>query len=105
MNYVIVRHKVKNYERWKEEFDEHYHAKKKEAEFGKGFLLRNSGDPNEVVLMVELRDMEKARQFFSSTHLKEAMEEGGVIEKPDIYMLQLVEELKPAELVSTFTKH
>jgi hypothetical protein len=56
-----------------------------------GYLLRNSDDPNEVVIFLELDDIEKARQFVQSEDLRKSMERSGVADQPDVYFLDLVD--------------
>lgn len=59
MPYLIIRHKVEDYDRWKPVFDGHGLTR---AEFGStGYqLLRSDDDPNELVMMVEVSDLEGA---------------------------------------------
>lgn len=91
MAYVMIRHKVRDYEAWKAVFDEHGVARK-EAGSGGGYLLRNLDDPNELVIFLRWDDLEKARAFVGSQDLKEAMARAGVADHPGIYFLELVEE-------------
>ena len=48
-------------------------------------LLRNTDDPNEVVILFEAKDIQKAKEFAGSADLREAMQNAGVVDKPDIY--------------------
>ena len=50
-------------------------------------LLRNMDDPNEVILLFEVKDLKKAKEFTASANLREAMQDAGVVDKPDIYFL------------------
>jgi hypothetical protein len=50
-------------------------------------LLRDTDDPNEVILLFEAEDMKKAKEFTASSDLRESTQEAGVIDKPDIYFL------------------
>ena len=88
MPYILIRHKVEDYSKWKPVFDEHNSARKAVGSKG-GYLLRNSDDPNEVVIFLELDDIEKARQFVQSEDLRKSMERSGVADQPDIYFLDL----------------
>ncbi len=90
MPYILVRHKVEDYAKWKSLFDEHGAARKASGSKG-GYLLRNIDDPNEVVIFVEMDDLEKARQFVQSEDLRQAMERGGLADQPDVYFLDLVD--------------
>jgi hypothetical protein len=50
MTYMLIRHKVKDYEKWKPVFDEHSALRKANGSRG-GRLFRNADDPNETVIM------------------------------------------------------
>ncbi len=90
MPYILVRHKVEDYAKWKPVFDEHGAARKAIGSKG-GYLFRNFDDPNEVVMYMEVDDLEKARQFVQSEDLRQAMERGGLADQPDVYFLDLVD--------------
>jgi hypothetical protein len=51
------------------------------------YLLRGADDNNEVVLLFEAQDLNRAKAFTASADLREKMQEVGVIDKPDIYFL------------------
>jgi uncharacterized protein (DUF1330 family) len=88
MPYILIRHKVKDYTKWKPVFDEHGATRKASSSKG-GYLLRNIDDANEVVIFMEMDDLEKARQLVQSEDLRQAMERSGVADQPDIYFLDL----------------
>jgi uncharacterized protein (DUF1330 family) len=90
MPYILIRHKVEDYSKWRPVFDEHGAARKAIGSKG-GYLLRNTDDPNEVVMLIEVDDLEKARQFVQSEDLRQAMERSGVADQPDVYFLDLVD--------------
>lgn len=87
MSYMMVRHKVKDYDAWKPGYDAHLPAREA-AGLREVYLLRNADDPQEVIALFEASDLEKARAFSASEDLKEKMQEVGVIDRPDIYFLQ-----------------
>jgi hypothetical protein len=51
-------------------------------------LLRNLDKPNEVFLLFEVKDVEKAKEFGASANLRDAMQDAGVVDKPDLYLLE-----------------
>ncbi|HEY5770513.1 MAG TPA: hypothetical protein VIS71_11770 [Terrimicrobium sp.] len=87
MPYVLIRHKVADFSKWKPAYDAHLPARQ-EAGLRDVHLLRNIDDPTEVVLLFEAEDLRKAREFTVSSDLAEKMQEAGVVEKPDIYFLK-----------------
>ena len=86
MPWILVRHKVKDRNKWKAAFDEDSSSRKEMGSKG-GYLYGNADDPNEVIILLEVDDLEKARQFAQSDDLKEAMEKGGVVGQPDIVFI------------------
>jgi hypothetical protein len=70
MTHVLVRHKVADFAKWKAVYDNHAGARQS-AGLKEKHLLRNLDNPNEVVLLFEAADLQKARQFASSSDLRE----------------------------------
>lgn len=92
MTFVVVRHKVQDYARWKPAFDDHGASRKKGGSRG-ARILRNVKDPNEVVVITEWPDTAAAQAFVDDPSLKDAMMKAGVADRPDIYLLDEVEVL------------
>ena len=90
MTYMLVRHKVENYENWKPVFEEHGSTRRESGSKGVR-LFRNAEAPNETVILLEWDDLEKARRFAQSEDLRETMERAGVADEPDIYFLEEVD--------------
>jgi hypothetical protein len=86
MRYLLVRHKVAEFEQWKSAYDAHLPARQK-AGLKEERLLRNIDDPNEVLILFETEDLQKAREFIDAADLRAAMENAGVVDKPDFYHL------------------
>jgi hypothetical protein len=86
MNYVIIRHKVEDFNKWKPAYDQHLHARKA-AGLKDVHVWRNLENPNEVVLLFEVADIAKAKEFSGSPELREAMQEAGVLGPPDVIFL------------------
>ncbi len=51
-------------------------------------LFRNADDPNEVMLLFSVEDVDKAKAFTGSDDLRQTMENAGVSDKPDFYFLK-----------------
>ena len=92
MPYITIRLKVKDYDAWKPEFDAQGPTRAAAGCKG-GHLLRGIDDLNEVVIFFEWDTLENARQFISAPGMKQAMEEAGVIDQPDVYFLENQESL------------
>jgi heme-degrading monooxygenase HmoA len=86
MPYLLVRHKVEDYARWRPMYDEHAATRKAGGSTG-GRVFRSADNPNEVVILLEWDDLEKARQFAQSEDLRQTMQRAGVVDQPDVYFL------------------
>ena len=85
-NYVLVRHRVTEFAEWKRVFDLH-EAKRAEAGLSVVHVLRSADDPHLVVLMLKASDVSRAKAFAASLDVKEAMQKGGVMDRPEAYFL------------------
>ena len=70
MMHVLVRHKVSDYNRWKDAFDSHLTTRKRAGETGFR-VFHNVDDPREVVLLLDWESIEEARKFMTSDELRE----------------------------------
>jgi quinol monooxygenase YgiN len=87
MMHVLVRHKVSDFNRWKEAFDSHLATRKRAGETGFR-LFHSADDPREVVLLLDWRSAEEARKFMTSEELRSAMEKAGVVGSPEVHYLE-----------------
>jgi uncharacterized protein YeaO (DUF488 family) len=85
-SFVLVRHKVRDFSEWKRGYDAHL-PKRTEAGLTEKHLLQSASDPNEVVLLLEAKDQNRAKAFVESADLRETMQKVGVVDKPDVYFL------------------
>lgn len=86
MEYVLVRHKVEDYVKWRKVFDQ-YSPRRGESGFGHGKLFRSSEDRSEIYLLFEIRDSEKVRRFFEEDRFAEVMKAGGGLSQPIVSFL------------------
>lgn len=84
---LLIRHKVQDYGTWESVFDEHESTRRANGSLG-GRQFRNAIDPNELLLLLEWDDLERARLFADSDDLREAMAQAGVTDRPDIWLLE-----------------
>jgi quinol monooxygenase YgiN len=87
MMHILVRHKVSDYNRWKDAFDSHLTTRKRAGETGFR-LFHNVEDPHEVILLLDWESTELARKFMGSDELRSAMEKAGVVGAPEIQYLE-----------------
>ena len=87
MTFVMIRHRVEDYEKWRVVFDAHESTR---TAFGikEKYVWHTIDDKNEVTVLFEVADIEKSKEFLELPELKEAMQEAGVLTKLDIYFLE-----------------
>lgn len=66
MNYGLVRRKVADFSKWKAVYDAYLLSRQK-AGLKEKYVLHNIDDPNEVITLFELEDVQRAREFFDSS--------------------------------------
>ena len=86
MVYVIIEHRVKDYNMWRPIFNEHSAVRKKFGEKSSR-VYQDSKEPNHVYVMFEWESEQKSRDFLEKSDLKEIMAKAGVVGKPDVHML------------------
>ena len=86
MPHMLVRHSVKDYDTWKRTFDEHADVRKGVGSKG-AHIFRSADDANDVVIVFEFEDLDRAREFTNSSQLREIMQQAGVEGPPTfVYM-------------------
>lgn len=86
MNYLLIRHKVKDFKKWKAGYDAHGPAREG-AGLKEHCLLRNNKSRNEVFILFEAGDLARAKAFCASADLRAAMKKAGVTGKPELSIL------------------
>ena len=87
MAQLFVKHKVKDYSAWKNVFDGFIETRKASGE-KKYRIFHPDNDPNSLFAIFEWDNLENAHKFAGSTELKDAMQNAGVIEQPEVYFLE-----------------
>ena len=90
MTYVLVMHKVEDYDKWKSLYDENGAMRKAYGSKGAS-VFRQANDPNSLVIITEWENIEKGKVFAESEDLKTTMQKAGVIDQPAIYYLEEIE--------------
>ncbi len=84
--HLLVRHEVADFEKWKHHFYAHKNVRLQNGIMDLN-ILRNSSNKNDVALLFEVKDVDKAKTFTASKELQDLMKEAGVISKPELYFL------------------
>ena len=89
MGMMIVRHKVKDYSKWRPMVDAHV-DKQKATGLSNPRVHRSADDKSEIVMVSDTKDTRMVKDFAASLDLKEATMKAGVIDAPTIYFLESV---------------
>lgn len=89
MTYVLVRFTVEDLAKWKSVFEEAAALRKSFGSTGVRAFSK-VGSPNEVVILGEYEDVEKAKQLFQSQEFREATKRAGVMSPPEVAFLDEV---------------
>jgi len=87
MVHVLIRHKVADYNRWKEAFDSHLGNRKRAGESG-SHVFHSVEDPREIVVLLDWQTIEEARKFMNSDELRQRMQAAGVEGSPEVQYLE-----------------
>ena len=80
---LTVHHKVKDYATWRTGYNAH-ETSRTSAGISNGRVFRSAEDPNDVVVLLDVADVAKARTWLGSEDLKASMQKSGVIGSPSI---------------------
>jgi len=86
MGLLIVHHRVKSFSTWRAGFDRHA-STREAAGLTNGQVFQSSDDPNDVIILLEMADLCRARDFVMSEGSWTAMLGAGVIDMPMFHFL------------------
>jgi len=86
MIYLLVHHEVADYPAWKSVFDSSLDWRTHNGEHSCR-IFRGVQNPNELTLLCEWENLEKARAFITSDELKNRMAKAGVKAPPQVQYL------------------
>ncbi len=90
MPYLLIRHTVQDYGKWKPVFDEH-DATRRASGCKSTRLFRSAENPNETTILFEWDSLDNARRFVQSQDLRETMRRAGVVGEPEVRYLNDVD--------------
>ena len=93
---LLVKHRVANFEKWRQIFDRLEPLREKHG-FIAHSVHRDATDPNIVVIVNRVKSMGQAKEYGQSPELHDAMAEAGVQGPPEIFFLTDVEDLRVGE--------
>jgi hypothetical protein len=83
---VLVHHAVSDYRSWRAVFDEAIDFRQLGGERSCR-VFRKAGDPNNLTLLFEWDELDRAQSYMNSQELREKMKQAGVIGIPEIQYL------------------
>jgi heme-degrading monooxygenase HmoA len=96
MTYLLAIHKVADFTHWQRGYEASLAVRQK-AGLKEKYLLRSIEDPNEVILLHEVEELQKAQAFTRSPELRERMKQAGVLGDPANYFLRDAEAPPPQQ--------
>ncbi len=88
---MFIRHRVADFAKWKQAFDEH-ETSRRQSGFTAHSLHREADDPNVVIIAFRVTDINRAKEFATSDDLRSTMERAGVQGPPEIWFAEDVED-------------
>jgi hypothetical protein len=86
MALMVVQHKVRDYDAWRPVYDAHQ-GSRTGAGVTNGRVYRKAEDPNEILILLDVADVAKARAWTQGDDLRTAMQKAGVVGEPRIYFI------------------
>jgi hypothetical protein len=87
---VIVEHRVKDFDHWKPFFTNDAERQRK-AGFTKWMIGRSIDDPDDVIVVAECNDLDKAKEVYSDPEVGEIVKKAGVVGKTTFLLVEEVE--------------
>jgi hypothetical protein len=78
---LTIHHKVKDYAAWRTAYDGHEKSRVS-AGITNGRVFRSAEDPNDVVILLDVADVTKARTWLGEDDMKATMQKAGVVGSP-----------------------
>jgi hypothetical protein len=86
MPHILIRHKVADFDQWRQIFDSRAGVRKlvglKEERF-----WRSAADPNDIFILFAADNLQTAMAYVNSPEVLKRMKSAGVIGQPDIQVL------------------
>jgi hypothetical protein len=83
---MIIHHHVRDYEAWRPIYDAHEPARYS-AGLSNGRVFRAADDPQDIVILFDMADRQRAEAFAASEDLKTAMQQAGVEGRPEMQFI------------------
>jgi hypothetical protein len=91
MVYAIFIGKVQDFDKWKTVYDEDKSSLLKAGGAKSSLVLRGLINRNSIITIIEFENLEMATNFAESDELRDRMQLGGVVGRPDIHFAEEIE--------------
>jgi hypothetical protein len=91
MAWIHVRHRVGDYNQWKQVYDETAEYKRHQG-WKRYRLFQVAGDRGDLIVMEQFATVEQARDYAGSEFLQKALAKAGVVGAAEILVLDGLEE-------------
>lgn len=97
MNYLLIRHRVQDYQQWKKGFDQSEELRH-EYGIGHGWINRNVDDPSELILMIEIESVARTREFFEVPRIRQLIDSAGIVGNMEMTFLEVLSAIPAAQV-------
>jgi len=80
---LTLHFKVKDFNAWQTSYNGNEKSRAS-AGITKSKVFRSTDDPNDVLLLQDVSDVSKARNWYGSSEMKSVMEKSGIVGSPSI---------------------
>jgi hypothetical protein len=87
MGTMIIHHLVGDYKAWRPAYDRH-EPMRNAAGLTNGRVFRSADDPNDLLILLDMADLGRAKEFAVSEDLRSAMQGAGVVGKPELHYIE-----------------
>ncbi len=95
MSYVLIRHKIADYAKWKRAVRACSDWRKASGELSFQ-VFRCAKTPNDLTVVCRWSNAGAAKKFTKSAELRKRMRDAGVISKPEVHFFKSAEDLSVA---------
>ena len=92
MPHALIKFTIEDRDKWRAAFAEAAALRKSHGSMGVHAFVQ-AGEPNQVVILGEFEDLDRARQLFQSAEFREVTKKAGVIGAPEVTFLNEVVKL------------
>lgn len=93
--HVLVRYEIADFDRWKAAFEERASIRRQHG-CREETVFNRAGSEDRVVVLASWNDAENPRSYYESTAFRRAMQDAGVGSKPDVTLLERVDDIEGA---------